>query len=145
MGELDYSALTHLPGVLSVARTPPPPSKGSPMARPTTEPAEPGQVGRRRFLTYLVAAPTLTVATKLTTDAVAPATAEAVIPTLPQPAEILDLGDVLPLARTELLFNQLTGGSNTMRSLYDPVRATAATARARLVAAAGARWGADAS
>jgi hypothetical protein len=27
-------------------------------------------------------------------------------------------------ARTELLFNQLASGSNTMRSLYDPVRAT---------------------
>ncbi|HET6707016.1 molybdopterin cofactor-binding domain-containing protein, partial [Amycolatopsis sp.] len=172
------------------------------MASPTTEQPEPGQVGRRRFLTYLVAAPTLTVATKLTADAVNPARAEAVVPTLPQPAELLDLGDVLTLscaptagmlvlevtadgrarlqlpraevgqgittatamlvaeeldlpldrvdvvlsdARTELLFNQLTGGSNTMRSLYDPVRATAATARARMVAAAGARWGTDAA
>ncbi|WP_290054276.1 xanthine dehydrogenase family protein molybdopterin-binding subunit [Amycolatopsis solani] len=175
------------------------------MASPTTEPADradPGRVGRRRFLTYLVAAPTLTIATKLTADAVAPATAEAVVPTLPQPAEILDLGDVLTLscvptagmlvlemtsdgrarlqlpraevgqgittatamlvaeeldlpldrvdvvlsdARTELLFNQLTGGSNTMRSLYDPVRATAATARARMVAAAAAKWGTGAS
>ncbi|MDT7802653.1 MAG: isoquinoline 1-oxidoreductase subunit beta, partial [Actinomycetota bacterium] len=172
------------------------------MASPTTEPADPGQVGRRRFLTYLVAAPTLTIATKLTADAVAPSVAEASIPTLPQPAEILDLGDVLTLscvptagllvlemtadgrarlqlprcevgqgistanamlvaeeldlpldrvdvvladARTELLFNQLTGGSNTMRSLYDPVRVTAATARARMMAAAGAQWGTDAS
>ncbi|GHB53390.1 isoquinoline 1-oxidoreductase subunit beta [Streptomyces cirratus] len=44
-------------------------------------------------------------------------------------------------ARPELLFNQLTGSSNSIRSLYGPVRQTAATARARLVAAAAARWG----
>ncbi|KJY28430.1 molybdopterin cofactor-binding domain-containing protein, partial [Streptomyces katrae] len=43
-------------------------------------------------------------------------------------------------ARPELLFNQLTGSSNSIRSLYGPVRQCAATARARLVAAAAARW-----
>ncbi|MFI5618703.1 molybdopterin cofactor-binding domain-containing protein [Streptomyces sp. NPDC051567] len=43
-------------------------------------------------------------------------------------------------ARPELLFNQLTGSSNAIRSLYGPVRQTAATARARLVAAAARRW-----
>ncbi|MEV0067599.1 MULTISPECIES: xanthine dehydrogenase family protein molybdopterin-binding subunit [unclassified Amycolatopsis] len=180
------------------------------MASPTTSPGpqggtEPdnaapdddGRVGRRRFLTYLVAAPTLTVATKLSFDTLVPDKAEAVVPTLPQPAEILDLGDVLTLsnaptagmlvlevtndgrvrlqlpraevgqgintasamlvaeemdlpldkvdvvladARPELLFNQLTGGSNTMRSLYDPIRTAAATARARMVAAASSQW-----
>ncbi|MER8184540.1 molybdopterin cofactor-binding domain-containing protein [Kitasatospora sp. NPDC094015] len=61
-------------------------------------------------------------------------------------AEELDarLGDVdVPLskARPELLFNQLTGASNSVRSLYDPVRAAAAAARARLVTAAAHRWG----
>jgi isoquinoline 1-oxidoreductase beta subunit len=166
-------------------------------AAPDDAPEEQGRVGRRRFLTYLVAAPTLTVATKLSFDALAPAAAEAAVPTLPQPADILDLGDVLTLscaptsgmlvlevttgghvrlqlpraevgqgintasamlvaeemdmplemvdvvlsdARPELLFNQLTGGSNTIRSLYDPIRSAAATARARMVAAAGAQW-----
>ncbi|WP_326837146.1 molybdopterin cofactor-binding domain-containing protein [Amycolatopsis rhabdoformis] len=174
------------------------------MASPTTSPGPQGdtdpddaRVGRRRFLTYLVAAPTLTLATKLSFDTLVPDTAEAVVPTLPQPAEILDLGDVLTLscaptsgmlllevttdgrvrlqlpraevgqgintavamlvaeeldlpldkvevvlsdARSELLFNQLTGGSNTLRSLYDPVRSAAATARARMVSAASAQW-----
>ncbi|MFZ3468480.1 molybdopterin cofactor-binding domain-containing protein [Streptomyces sp. 4.24] len=43
-------------------------------------------------------------------------------------------------ARPELLFNQLTGSSNSIRSLYGPVRQCAATARARLVAAAARRW-----
>jgi isoquinoline 1-oxidoreductase beta subunit len=152
------------------------------MANPTT---------RRGFLTLLVAAPTLTVATRLTADA---------LPSLPAPADILDLGDVLILAgtptsnmlvlevtddgtvqfqlprsevgqgittavamlvaeemdiplgdvrvslsdaRPELLFNQLTGGSNTIRSVYGPVRRTAAAARARLVAAAGQEWQLD--
>jgi len=35
-------------------------------------------------------------------------------------------------ARPELLFNQLTGGSNSMHSLYDQVRVAAAVARGRL-------------
>ncbi|MER5635438.1 molybdopterin cofactor-binding domain-containing protein [Kitasatospora sp. NPDC002227] len=54
-----------------------------------------------------------------------------------------NLGDVqIPLApaRPELLFNQLTGASNSMRSLYGPVRDVAAAARARLVTAAANRW-----
>ncbi|KQS67061.1 isoquinoline 1-oxidoreductase [Modestobacter sp. Leaf380] len=146
----------------------------------------------------MVAAPTLAVAARLGADAVAPGVANAVVPSLPGPAEILDLGDVLILAgaptsglivvtvdeagrvglalpraevgqgittavgmlladeldvpldrvdvtladsRPELLFNQLTGGSNTIRSVYGPVRSAAAQARARLLAAAAARWG----
>ncbi|MEV7612706.1 molybdopterin cofactor-binding domain-containing protein [Streptomyces sp. NPDC089799] len=152
---------------------------------------------RRTFLTYLVAAPTLAVATRAGADALVPQPAHAVIPTLPAPADLIDLGDLFILAgaptaglllltveadgtirfrlpreevgqglttavamlvaeeldspldrvrvelddaRPELLFNQLTGSSNSIRSLYDPVRRCAATARARLVAAAAARW-----
>ncbi|MFF9037216.1 molybdopterin cofactor-binding domain-containing protein [Streptomyces sp. NPDC014892] len=153
---------------------------------------------RRRFLTYLVAAPTLAVATKIGLDVYEPGSAEAAIPTLPAPADLVDLGDLLILAgtptahllvlsvdeegvahfrlpreevgqglttavamlvaeeldtpldrvriqlddaRPELLFNQLTGSSNSIRSLYDPVRHTAAAARARLVRAAAKQWG----
>ena len=44
-------------------------------------------------------------------------------------------------ARPELLFNQLTGGSNTTRSTYTAVRTAAALARARLVDAAAAAVG----
>jgi isoquinoline 1-oxidoreductase beta subunit len=173
------------------------------MASPTTSPGhddvteETSGLGRRRFLTFLVAAPTLTIATKLGIDAASPSTAAAAIPTPPGPAEILDLGDILILAgaptanmlvlevttdgrvrlqlpraevgqgittatamlvaeeldmplenvdvtlsdaRPELLFNQLTGGSNTIRSVYDPVRNAAAAARARMVATAGQQW-----
>ncbi|MGW6918366.1 molybdopterin cofactor-binding domain-containing protein [Kitasatospora sp. NPDC054939] len=54
------------------------------------------------------------------------------------------LGDVdVPLSdsRPELLFNQLTAASNSVRALYDPVRAAAAAARARLVTAAARQWG----
>ncbi|MEV6674287.1 molybdopterin cofactor-binding domain-containing protein [Streptomyces sp. NPDC051162] len=147
-----------------------------------TEPAAPS---RRRFLTCLIAAPTLAVAT-------AQAPAQAAI------ADIVDLGDILILAgaptahmlvltvgedgtatfrlpreevgqglttavamlvaeeldmplgqvrieledaRPELMFSQFTGSSNSIRSLYDPVRHTAAAARARLVKAAAQRWG----
>ncbi|UUU35244.1 molybdopterin-dependent oxidoreductase [Streptomyces sp. CA-210063] len=153
---------------------------------------------RRRFLTYLVAAPTLAVATKIGLDVYEPGTADAAIPTLPAPADLVDLGDLLILAgaptanmlvlsvdeeglahfrlpreevgqglttavamlvaeeldtpldrvriqlddaRPELLFNQLTGSSNSIRSLYDPVRRTAAAARARMVGAAAKQWG----
>ncbi|MET9827927.1 molybdopterin cofactor-binding domain-containing protein [Streptomyces sp. NPDC006385] len=154
--------------------------------------------GRRKFLTYLVAAPTLALATKVGLDAAAPSAAEGAIPTPPAPADLVDLGDLLILAgtptanmlvleigedgivdfrlpreevgqglttavamlvaeeldvplgrvrirlddaRPELVFNQLTGSSNSIRSLYDPVRHTAAAARARMVAAAAERWG----
>jgi isoquinoline 1-oxidoreductase beta subunit len=39
-------------------------------------------------------------------------------------------------ARPELVFNQLTGGSNSMHALYNPVRVAAAVARGRLTQAA---------
>ncbi|GAA1295426.1 molybdopterin-dependent oxidoreductase [Pseudonocardia aurantiaca] len=182
------------------------------MATPTTDRPASGRhqaaptrlrdqlVGRRKFLTYLVAGSTLTVATKLGIDAFAPGEATAFpTPSLPQPADIQDLGDVLILAgrptegllftveilengrvrvalprmevgqglttavamlvaeeldlpldavdmplapaRPELMFNQLTGGSNSIRSVYGPVRAAAAAARSRLRGAAADRWG----
>jgi isoquinoline 1-oxidoreductase beta subunit len=151
-------------------------------------------LGRRRFLTLLVAAPTLTVATRL----IGPEPTAGASLQSPGVADVVDLGDVLILAgaptshllvlevredggirfqlpraevgqgittaigmlvaeeldvpldrvtvrlddaRSELLMNQLTGGSNTIRSMYDPVRATASAARARLVAAAARQWG----
>jgi isoquinoline 1-oxidoreductase beta subunit len=157
-------------------------------------------VDRRKFLIYLAAGSTLTVATKLGLDVLAPGSASAVpTPSLPQPADLQDLGDILILsgkpteallftvevtedgrvraelprmevgqglttavamlvaeeldlpldqvdmplapARPELLMNQLTGGSNSIRSLYGPVRAAAAAARTRLCEAAADRWG----
>jgi isoquinoline 1-oxidoreductase beta subunit len=151
---------------------------------------------RRRFLGYILAAPTLVVAAQLGVEAADPQEADAVIPSPPEPAELMDLGDALTLAalptanlisirmntdgtasfampraevgqgittavamliaeeldlpldrvevtladaRPELLFNQFTGGSNSMRSLYHPVRTAAAIARARLLAAAAER------
>ncbi|MDQ0380075.1 molybdopterin cofactor-binding domain-containing protein [Amycolatopsis thermophila] len=157
---------------------------------------------RRRFLGYLLAAPTLAVAARLGGDLASPAPADAAIPTLPGPADILDLGDALTLAamptsnliaiqlnrddtvsfavpraevgqgitttvamliaeemdlplskvgvnladaRPELVFNQLTGGSNSVRSLYNPVRTAAAIARARLLATAAEQWKVDAA
>jgi isoquinoline 1-oxidoreductase beta subunit len=162
---------------------------------PDTDP--PTAVGRRRFLGYLLAAPTLAVGVQLGAGLLDPRPAAASIPSLPQPEELFDLGDLqnlaaaptsgllsvrvdtdgtasfaahraevgqgmttavammiaeeldLPLdkvtitladARPELLMNQLTGGSNSMRSIYLPVRTAAAIARQQLVAAAAARW-----
>jgi len=154
-------------------------------------------LGRRRFLTYLVAAPVLTVATRTVAETAAPASAAAAIPSPPSIEELYDVGDALhhasmptlPLvqlelgndgsarldlprtemgqgvvtavtmliadeldlpmgkvrvsvsdARPELLFNQLTAGSSTIRIFHDHVRTMAAIARARLIAAAARNW-----
>lgn len=48
-------------------------------------------------------------------------------------------------ARPELLFNQLTGGSNTTISTYTPIRVAAAVARQRLLQAAATVFGAPAA
>lgn len=170
--------------------------------RQNPPPAERGpasnSLGRRRFLTYLVAAPTLTVAVKLGLDIAAPGEAQAQL-SVP---DIVDLGDALILAGAptayelvieitasnrvvvhlpraevgqgitttvamlvaeeldarlidvdvklcdadpERLFNQMTAASNSVRSLYTPVRAVAAAARARLITAAAQAWGLPAS
>ena len=156
-----------------------------------------GDLSRRRFLTYVVAAPVLTVAASSGLDLIAPSKAHAVVPSPPQPENLADLGDVMvaatkqaqdllvlevtkdnrivfrlpraevgqgittalamvvadeidarlvdvdvPLedARQDLGTAQSTGGSSSVRSLWDPVRSIAAEARARLVTAAAERW-----
>lgn len=157
-------------------------------------------VGRRRFLTYLVAAPTLTVAARIGLDSGAAAPAHAAIPSPPQLlGETIDLQDLLVIAglptagllfqiqvnedntvsvplpraevgqglttavpmliaeemdiplssvrmtladaRPELVMGQISGGSSGICTLYDPARAAAAAARARLVATAAQQWG----
>lgn len=165
--------------------------------RPDAVPAPDG-IGRRRFLGYVLAASTLTVAAELGEAVLAPTRAAAVVPSLPGPAEIYDLNDMLthatlptanlitirvdpdgtasfalpraevgqgittssamlvadeldlPLdkvrvtladARPELLFNQLTGGSNTTISTFTPIRVAAAVARGRLLEAAALELG----
>jgi isoquinoline 1-oxidoreductase beta subunit len=158
-----------------------------------------GGFGRRRFLGYLLAAPTLAVGVQFAPGLAGPRAANASIITLPEPEEIFDLGDAQDLAalptsglitvvvnadgtasfaairtevgqgmttaiammiaeymdlnldqvtvtladaRPELIFNQLTGGSNSMRSQYGPTCAAAALAKQQLVAAAARRWNA---
>src|SRR2546423_11857184 len=44
-------------------------------------------------------------------------------------------------SRAELLWNQLTGGSNSVHGLYTPVRTAAATARDQMKSAAAQMWG----
>jgi isoquinoline 1-oxidoreductase beta subunit len=56
-------------------------------------------------------------------------------------ARLTDVEAVLDPARPELVWNQLTGGSNSVHSLYEPVRTVAAAARARLITAAANQWG----
>ena len=156
-----------------------------------------GPLTRRRFLTYVVAAPVLTVAASSAADLMVPGKAYAVVPSPPQPENLADLGDVMvaatkqaqdllvlevttdnrvvfrvpraevgqgittafaivvadeidarlkdvdvPLedARQDLGTAQSTGGSSSVRSLWDPVRSVAAEARARLVTVAAERW-----
>jgi isoquinoline 1-oxidoreductase beta subunit len=57
--------------------------------------------------------------------------------------ETLDV--VLDDARPELVWNQLTGGSNSVHSLYTPMRTVAARTRAQLVTAAAQRFKVNAS
>ncbi|MBG0829741.1 xanthine dehydrogenase family protein molybdopterin-binding subunit [Planomonospora sp. ID67723] len=150
-------------------------------------------IGRRRFLGYVVAAPTLVAAAEL---GLTPAP-DVRLPS-PELTELLDLNDMMtaaalptsglitvevnrdgtvsfalpraevgqgittstamliaeemtvPLervrvtladARPELVFNQLTGGSNTTIATYTPIRVAAAIARLRLLAAAATELG----
>jgi isoquinoline 1-oxidoreductase beta subunit len=58
------------------------------------EPDTPG-FGRRRFLGYLLAAPTLAVAAQMGLETAEPALASAAIPSPPQPSDEVDLLDVL--------------------------------------------------
>jgi isoquinoline 1-oxidoreductase beta subunit len=159
-------------------------------------------VGRRNFLGWVLAAPTLVVAVPMAAGVVNPQRADASIPGVPEPSDLYDLSDLLtdatiatsslvtvtvnsdgtatyalpraevgqglttavamiiadeldlpldmvhvPLsdARPELLWNQITGGSNSVHALYHPIRAAAAIARARLVSAAAAKWNVSAS
>ncbi|MFD5699517.1 molybdopterin cofactor-binding domain-containing protein [Streptomyces lasiicapitis] len=147
-------------------------------------------LGRRRFLGYVLAAPTLVTAAEI--GPAAPTAEAAEIPSV-EITELVDLNDVMTLAalptsnlitievhkdgtvsfalpraevgqgittstamliaeeldvpldrvrvtladaRPELLFNQLTGASNTTISTYTPIRVAAAVARGRLLRAA---------
>jgi isoquinoline 1-oxidoreductase beta subunit len=153
------------------------------------------EVGRRRFLGYVVGAGTLVAAAELGLLA---EPARAVIPSGPQIAELYDLNDLLtdaarptanlitvtidedggasfalpraevgqgittsiamliaeelelPLdkvrvtlapARPELVWNQITGGSNTIVAMYTPVRVAAAIAKGALLEAAAIQLG----
>jgi isoquinoline 1-oxidoreductase subunit beta len=153
-------------------------------------------ISRRRFVGYLVAAPTLVAAAQLTTES-----AQAAVPTV-QPVDLYDLSDLLtdaarptsnliaiavnpdgtvsfampraevgqgittaaamtiaeemdlPLgkvnvtladARPELIWNQITGGSNTMHAIFTPVRVAASIARGALLQAAAQQLGAAVS
>ncbi|HWE13514.1 MAG TPA: molybdopterin cofactor-binding domain-containing protein [Solirubrobacteraceae bacterium] len=159
-------------------------------------PAGPREISRRRFVGYLIAAPTVVGAAQWFVEP-----ADASIPT-EQPVDLYDLSDLLtdaalptaglititvnadgtvsfalpraevgqgittavamtiademslPLdkvnitladASPQLLFNQLTGGSNTMHSIFNQVRVAAAVARGRLTQTAASMWAAKAS
>jgi isoquinoline 1-oxidoreductase beta subunit len=153
---------------------------------------------RRKFLGFVLAAPTLVVGARLVLDDLKSSPAGAVIPSLPEPSDVFDLGDLqdlaaaptsglisivmnsdgtasfampraevgqgittsiamviaeemdLPLSKVivtladatpELELNQFTGGSNTTRSLYQPVRIASAGTRQQLLETAAAQLG----
>ncbi|HBO55151.1 molybdopterin-dependent oxidoreductase [Janibacter terrae] len=155
--------------------------------------AGPTGPSRRALIGYVIAGATLTTAADLSLGAASADAAEDVVPTPPQPPEVLDLNELLTLAaaptanlititigtdgrasfalpraevgqgiitstsmiiaeelelpvdridvtlapaRPELLFNQLTGASNTTIATYTPIRVAAALARQRLLEAA---------
>jgi isoquinoline 1-oxidoreductase beta subunit len=55
-------------------------------------------VGRRNFLSWAIAAPTLMVGTSLIAGTAHPQPADASIPAIPEPADLFDLTDLLNLA-----------------------------------------------
>jgi isoquinoline 1-oxidoreductase subunit beta len=149
-------------------------------------------ISRRRFVGYLIAAPTLVAGAQFAVEST-----EAAVPTV-QPVDLYDLSDLLtdaarptanlitiavnpdgtvsfampraevgqgittavamtiaeemdvPLdrvrvtladARPELVWNQITGGSNTMHAIFTPVRVAASIARGALLQAAARQLG----
>ena len=165
---------------------------------PPTDTDRSAGVGRRTFLGWVLAAPTLVVGVPAAVALFGEDEAAAAILSPPEPSDLYDLSDALtdaslatsllvkvgvqadgtvtyalpraevgqglttavamiiadeldvPIeqvqvtlsdARPDLLFNQLTGGSNSVHSLYRPLRTAAAVARNRLMAAAAAQWG----
>jgi isoquinoline 1-oxidoreductase beta subunit len=153
-----------------------------------------GGLTRRRFLGYVLAAPTLATGARLWGEG----GVAGALPSPPSPSDLYDLSDMLtdagrPTAnlitivinpdgtasfavprtevgqgittavamtiadeldlaihdvhvtladaRPELLWNQITGGSNTLHSIYTPVRIAAAVARSRLLEAAAIQLG----
>ena len=68
-------------------------------------------LARRRFLTFLVTAPALTVAARVGAEVLTPARADAVVPSPPLPADVADFGDVmtaLTRADTDLFVLQVS-------------------------------------
>ncbi|KNX36570.1 molybdopterin cofactor-binding domain-containing protein [Luteipulveratus halotolerans] len=167
----------------------------TPSDDPHLDPPAASGTSRRRFLGYVLAGTTLTVAADMRLGT----PAEAAIPSPPQIAEIFDLEDLqtttglatanliritigtdgtasfslprmevgqgittstamiiaeeleipvervtvgLAPARPELVFNQLTGGSNTTVSTFTPIRVAAAVAKGALLKAAAIQLGA---
>src|SRR6185436_11968480 len=74
------------------------PTQASQDAVPSEDIVAGGPLTRRRSLTYVVAAPVLTVAASSAGALIAPGKAYAVVPSPPQPESILDLGDVMVAA-----------------------------------------------
>jgi len=62
------------------------------------DPGPGGGLGRRRFLGYVLAAPTLAVAARIGESVLAPEPASAALPSPPQPSDALDLNDLLTAA-----------------------------------------------
>lgn len=65
---------------------------------PQSGEAGPREVGRRRFLGYVVAAPTLVAAAQLGESLVTPREATAAVPSPSQPSDVMDLNEVLTAA-----------------------------------------------
>ena len=71
------------------------PGDASQETAPSEEMAAAGPLTRRRFLTYVVAAPVLTVAASSAGELIAPSQAHAVVPSPPQPENITDFGALI--------------------------------------------------
>ena len=80
-------------------------------------------LARRRFLTFLVTAPALTVAARVGAEVLTPARADAVAPSPPQPADVADFGDVmtaLTRADTDLFVLQVSPDNRSGSRCHGP-------------------------
>jgi isoquinoline 1-oxidoreductase beta subunit len=80
------------------SRAPQAEESAAPLEQAEQAEEEPNGFGRRRFIGYLLAAPTLAVAAKVGMDTAEPEIASAAVPSPDQPSDVIDINDILTAA-----------------------------------------------
>ncbi len=117
-----------------------PPAEGAPLAAPAGRPPSVIAIGTddEKLILEVTAANRIVVRLPRVEVGQGITTAVAMMIAEELDARLADID--IPLADANAGLNQYTGGSSSVSTLYDPARALAATARAKLVTAAARRW-----